>query len=324
VNGWRSLIRIPFAPGSRALTIALVLLLSALLLPQVSLPQKTYSYIVIFDITQSMDVQDYDLDGMPVSRLTFARESVRRALRELPCGSRIGWGAFAEYRTILLLAPVEVCANYNDLLASLDRIDGRMRWANASEIRKGVYWAMRASKEVGGKPDVLFLTDGQEAPPEVGPGLPLFDDLKRGEPHGWLVGVGGYTPRRIPRTDDDGRNVGYWRGDEVIQLDDVVGTGDSGGAAASSSGSTSSDAASGTAGAARHVVSHEQLSEVREPHLRALAEQVGFEYTHLTRLGSVDAAMQDSRFARRRSAPADIGWIPALAALLMLAVRFRP
>jgi hypothetical protein len=38
----------------------------------------------------------------------------------------------------------------------------------------------------------------------------------------------------------------------------------------------------------------------------------------------VDAAMQDSRFARRRPAPADIGWIPALAALLMLAVRFRP
>ena len=103
-------------------------------------------------------------------------------MRELPCGSRVGWGAFAEYRTILLLAPVEVCANYNDLLASLDRIDGQMRWANASEIRKGVYWAMRASKEVGGKPDILFLTDGQEAPPEVGAGLPLFDDLKRGEP----------------------------------------------------------------------------------------------------------------------------------------------
>ena len=324
MSAWRRLIRIPFAPGSRAITIALVLLLCALLLPQVSLPQKTYSYIVIFDVTQSMDVQDYDLDGMAVSRLTFAREAVRRALRELPCGSRVGWGAFAEYRSILLLAPVEVCANYNDLLASLDRIDGRMRWANASEIRKGVYWAMRASTEVGGKPDVLFLTDGQEAPPEVGPGLPMFDDLKRGEPHGWLVGVGGYTPRRIPRTDDDGRNVGYWRADEVIQLNDVVGdSATNGGAAAGSSGSTSSTTASGTAGAPR-AVSHEQLSEVREPHLRALAEQVGFDYTHLTSLDSVDAAMQDSRFARRRSAPADIGWIPALAALLMLAIRFRP
>ncbi len=290
----RDLLRVPVEKGARAISGALLLLLAALLMPQVSLPQKTYSYIVVFDITQSMNVEDYDLAGIPTSRLTFAREAVRRALRELPCGSRVGWGAFAEYRTILLLAPVEVCSNYSDLLASLERIDGRMRWANASEITKGVYWAMRAARDVGGKPDVLFLTDGQEAPPQSGPGLPLFDDLKRGDIRGWLVGVGGYAPRRIPRTDDDGRMIGYWHADEVVQLD-------------------------GKAGA----LSHEQLSEVREPHLRDLASAVGFEYTPLTRLESIGAAMRDSRFARRRSAPVELGWIPALAALFLLAARFR-
>ncbi len=352
---WRPprVLRLPFAAGSRMITVAFLLLLCALFLPRVSLPQRTYNYIVVFDITQSMNVEDYELDGMPVSRLNFAREAARRALRELPCGSRVGWGAFAEYRTLLLLAPVEVCSNYNDLLATLDRIDGRMRWANASEIRKGVYWAMRAAKEVG-TPDVVFLTDGQEAPPEVGPGLPMFDDLKRGEPRGWLVGVGGYTPRRIPRTDDDGRMIGYWRADEVIQLDDVAaedGTGaDAGGRAGSggvNGGGSAANTGPGNDGAAndgagtpqagtattnspgtpsgpRHIASHEQLSEVREPHLRALAEQVGFEYTHLTTLQSLDAAMRDARFARRGSAPTEIGWIPALAALLMLAWRFRP
>lgn len=375
---WRVL-RSPFEPGSRAITAALVLLLVALFLPQVNLPRKAYSYIVVFDITQSMNVEDYDLDGMPVSRLAFAKEAVRRSLRRLPCGSRIGWGAFAEYRTILLLAPVEVCANYNDLLASLDRIDGRMRWANASEIRKGVYWAMRAAKEAGGhpglthadegvrersdsgtdsgeadaagagradpgaggedgsghsgnglsgqpgggqlptgQPDVLFLTDGQEAPPEVGPGLPLFDDLKRGEVHGWLVGVGGYTPRRIPRTDDDGRRIGYWRSDEVIQPEDLVSDNNGGTGTAPNTPGTSSGPAS------RAVTSHEELSELREPHLRTLAREVGFEYTHLTSLESIAAAMQDSRFARRRPAPTDLGWIPTLAALLVLAIRFAP
>lgn len=295
-----------FEPGSRTISLALLLLLCALLVPQVSVPQRTYDHVVVFDITQSMDVEDYDLDGRPVSRLTFAREAVRRALRELPCGSRVGWGAFAEYRTILLLAPVEVCANYNDLLASLDRIDGRMRWANASEIRKGVYWAMRAAKEVGGQPDVLFLTDGQEAPPEVGPGLPMFDDLKRGEPRGWLIGVGGHVPRRIPRTDDDGNRIGFWHADEVVQLDEVQSN------------------SPGTSSGARKKASHEQLSDLREPHLRALADDVGFDYLRLTSLESLGTAMQDGRFARRRAAPADIGWLPGLAALLMLAVRFRP
>jgi mxaL protein len=314
---WHAL-RSPLEPGSRAISAALLLLLCGLLLPQVNLPRKTYSYVVVFDITQSMNVEDYDLNGLPASRLAFAKEAVRRALRQLPCGSRIGWGAFAEYRTILLLAPVEVCANYNDLLASLDRIDGRMRWANASEVRKGVYWAMRAAKDAGGQPDVLFLTDGQEAPPEVGGGLPMFDDLKRGEPHGWLVGVGGYTPRRIPRTDDDGKMIGYWRGDEVIQLSDLVSEAGSGSAGAPGTPNTP-----GTSKGAAPV-SHEELSEVREPHLHTLAREVGFDYTHLTSLESVGAAMQDSRFARRQSAPADVGWIPTLAALLMLAVRFRP
>jgi mxaL protein len=309
-------LRSAIEPGSRAITAALLLLLCALLLPTVNLPRKTYSYIVVFDITQSMNVEDYDLDGKPVSRLAFAKEAVRRALRELPCGSRVGWGAFAEYRTILLLAPVEVCANYNDLLASLERIDGRMRWANASEIRKGVYWAMRAAKEVAGRPDVLFLTDGQEAPPVVGAPLALFDDLKRGELHGWLVGVGGYTPRRIPRTDDDGRMVGYWRADEVIQLSDLLDQNASAPGAGSAPGTPSAGS--------NAITSHEELSEVREPHLRVLARDVGFDYLHLTSLEAVSIAMQDSRFARWRRAPTDLGWIPTLAALLMLAVRFRP
>ena len=84
-----------------------------------------------------MNVEDYELDGTPVSRLAYARQAAPRALRDLPCGSRIGLGAFAEYRTLLLLAPVEVCGNYNDLLVSLDYIDGRMRWRECQRGHQG-------------------------------------------------------------------------------------------------------------------------------------------------------------------------------------------
>ncbi|RPH47509.1 MAG: MxaL protein, partial [Lysobacterales bacterium] len=120
-----------FNAQSRAIWAALTLLLLALVTPGAPLPRSTYNYIVVFDVTQSMNVKDYELDGVPVSRLAYTREAVRRALKNLPCGSRIGWGAFAEYRTILLLAPVEVCGNYDDLLASLDNLDGQIRWSNA-------------------------------------------------------------------------------------------------------------------------------------------------------------------------------------------------
>jgi mxaL protein len=112
----------------KTIGLATLLLIAALLLPPFNVPRSSFDYIVVFDISQSMNVEDYALDGKPVSRLVYAREAARRALRNLPCGSRVGWAAFAEYRTLMLLAPVEVCRNYDDLLASLANIDGGMRW----------------------------------------------------------------------------------------------------------------------------------------------------------------------------------------------------
>jgi hypothetical protein len=60
-----------------SITIALVLglLLLALTMPRVELPRDSYSYIVVFDISQSMNVEDYELDGVPVSRLDYARDA---------------------------------------------------------------------------------------------------------------------------------------------------------------------------------------------------------------------------------------------------------
>ena len=86
----------------------------------------------------------------PVSRLAYAKHLLRQTLADLPCGSRIGWAVFTEYRVLLLVAPVEVCDNYHELIATLDRIDARMSWAGASEVAKGLYWGLRTLKELGG------------------------------------------------------------------------------------------------------------------------------------------------------------------------------
>jgi mxaL protein len=280
------------------LLAALLLLVVALFLPRWKLEHATYDYIVIFDITQSMDVEDYEVAGTPMSRLDFARNAVRRALRDLPCGTRIGWGAFAEYRSLLLLSPVEVCENYNDLLASLDNIDGRMRWANASEVSKGVYWSARVAMNAASKPDVIFISDGHEAPPlEPGAQVAMPEDVQPGQVRGWIVGVGSDAPLPIPKTDEDDRRVGYWAAHDVIQLVSPDG---------------------------RRVVSTEHLSSLREPHLRAVADRVGFGYTRLTTPQSLTAAMLDARFIRRAPSPTDLSWIPVSIALLLLLAYFRP
>lgn len=286
---------------SLLIAIAALLLVASALLPRLNLPRNTYDYVVVFDISQSMGVDDYDLAGDAVTRLEFAKAATRVALRDLPCGSRVGWAVFAEYRTVLLLTPIEVCENYNDLLASLANIDGRMRWGNASEITKGVYWAMRAINSMGDKPTLLFVTDGQEAPP-LDPSQPpeLFTDLKRGDASGWIMGAGGDTPRRIPKVDEEGRRIGYWRSYEVLQR------------------------FGGSPKAEPGTQPREHLSSLREGHLKQLAQDVQLDYRRLTDLQAMSEAMRDGRFARRAPQPTDVGWMAATLALLLLVIRFRP
>jgi mxaL protein len=280
--------------GAGALVAATLLLALSIAMPAVTLPLQRSETIVVFDITQSMDVEDMQLDGVPVNRLAFARESARRALRGLPCGSRVGWAAFTEYRTLLLLAPIEVCENYNDLLATLAEIDGRIRWGNASEVAKGVFWALRAARELGSQPAVVFLTDGQEAPPLNA--LPRFDDVQAGQVRGWLLGIGGSVPQPIPRTDAQGERVGYWRAGDVQQR-----------AAAD--------------GPAR---SNEHLSELREAHLRMLAGRTGLSYAALRDPAALVGLLRDPRLARPVRVPTDLYAVPAALALLLLLVHFRP
>jgi mxaL protein len=66
------------------------------------------------------------------------------------------------------------------------------------------------------------------------------------------------------------------------------------------------------------------MSALRERHLRALAKEVGFEYARLAGPASLSDAMRDPRFARPRSVPIDLYWLPVVAALMLLALRFRP
>jgi mxaL protein len=289
---WPSPARIrAWTPGVAAALLAL-----ACVMPAIDLPRDTVDAVVVFDITQSMDVEDVELDGVRTSRLAYARESARRALRALPCGSRIGWAAFTEYRTLVLLAPIEVCANYADLLATLAHVDGRIRWGNASEIAKGVFWAMRAAKELDAKPALVFITDGQESPPLGESGPRLFDDLAAGQVQGWLAGVGGTVPTPIPRSDAEGRRFGTWHAQDVVQRQAGAG----------------------------NAPSHEHLSELRETHLHALAVQAGLDYATLAEPSTLARLLRDPRLARRIAAPTDIAWLPAALALLLLAWHFRP
>lgn len=274
--------------AARRLVLVAVLLLGvAAADPVVTLRRPVYDVVVVLDITQSMNVTDYRLDGQAVSRLDYAKAGLRHALLALPCGSRVGWGVFSAYRVLLLTGQAEVCANYDDLTAVLARIDNRMAWTNASEVGKGLANALQAARALPDTPAVVFITDGNEAPPAAA-AHPLDFALESQQVAGVLVGAGGDVPHPIPMSDPDGRPLGFWSQREGGQP----------------------VAPGADEGVAR--------SRLQEAHLIALAGAAGLSYQRLEAPG--DLARILARPALARAQPTRVALAPWLAGLALAAL----
>ena len=287
--------------GGAALALAL-----GLLQPELPWKRPLFEHVVVLDITQSMNVKDMQLDGRAVSRLAFARQALRRSLLALPCGSKIGWAVFTEYRSFLLVAPVEVCANLDELRSTLDSIGGRMAWVGGSEIAKGLHSALGIAKALPGTPSLVFVTDGHEAPPLNPNFRPSFDD-KPGAVPGLIVGVGATTPSPIPKTDAAGRPLGVWGADEVQQRDLRSGTRDV--------GATAPLPVLGATPGSEH------LSSLHEAYLRLLAGELGLGFDRLDSAEALATALTAAPLARTVAVRADAR--PALAGLALLLLLAR-
>lgn len=309
--------------GLPLLVAAALLLLVAWADPKALRTQQRWHHIAFVDVTQSMNTLDMPQAGSAGSqstataalsadsRLAFTRRALQRALADLPCGSKLGLGIFTEYRSLLLLAPLEVCAHYEELFAVVERIDGRLAWASASEVSRGAASALQVASAVAGQPSVIFISDGHEAPPLRGSRLPELTLPEQPSP-GWVIGVGGDVPTPIPKFDPIGRALGVWQADEVMQTDPASLGRTIGGAQ-----QTLVDA-DGAPIEVQRGSGIEHLSSLKEPHLRALAQATGLQYQRLREPGDLSAALRAPQLARQVQAEASWRWLPALLALLLL------
>lgn len=294
------------------LLLAGMMLVVALFHPRIVLPRGVFDYLVVVDITQSMNTKDYRDANQPVSRLSMAKRALHQALLQLPCGSKLGLGIFTEYRSYLLFEPVEVCANYSELSTTLAHIDGRMAWAGGSEIAKGLYTGLRTARSLPDVPALIFITDGQEAPPVNPHHRPAFDG-KPGEVKGIIIGAGGFVPMPIPKFDPDGRPLGYWRADEVLQTDTY-----SLGRGTSVKGEKMVETEKAPLVNIGATPGREHLSALREPYLRLLAEETGLSYRRLVNVEDLSTALREPTLARKKKTPTDVGALFALFALTCL------
>ncbi|MDB5759889.1 MAG: hypothetical protein JWM30_3178 [Burkholderia sp.] len=277
------------------LVLATLLLTVAALLPPVTMERRVFSHLLVFDITQSMNVADQSLDGASLTRLAWGKRMAAQALADLPCGSRLGLSVFASRRTLMVLAPVEICANYDELEQAISQIDSRMAWTQASVIARGLYTAIEAAAELPQPPSLLFISDGHPAPPVDEENAPEFS-APPAPVRGVVMGVGSLMPQPIPRSDSSGRFIGWWEADDVVQR------------------SRSEDAPD----------SHEHLSALHERHLQVLARATGLSYARIDSAAAFRRASQDPALAQTLRVPTDVRWIPASVAVLLLIAFFLP
>ncbi|MDQ3773512.1 MAG: VWA domain-containing protein [Pseudomonadota bacterium] len=279
-----------------------------------------------------MNTVDYESNGGHVSRLELVKSALREGLRRLPCGSRIGLGLFTERESAILFQPVEVCGNYSAIDGAIARIDWRMAWAADSNIAQGLYNTIKLLK--GFNTHLVFMTDGHEAPPINSRYQPDFKELtgevegarilatmqpaseprfdeRPGVVKGLIVGVGAYTLTPIPKFNEEGEQIGFYSADDVphasrfgLPIEDP----------GNSRGYDPRNAPFGSEAA----VGNEHLSSVRESYLKGLGAQTGLVYHHLESSSALSAALQADTFAERILVAADVRWIPALVALLIL------
>ena len=299
------------------LGVAALALAATFLHPALTVQRPLFEYVIVLDITQSMNVLDYTLDGKSVSRLDYAKHALRETLQELPCGSKVGWGIFTEYRSFLLFAPVEVCENFPEITSTLEHINGRMAWTGNSEIAKGLYSGLTIAASLESKPGLVFITDGQESPPLNPHFRPTYGG-KKGEVLGLIVGTGGLDPLPIPKVDPSGQPLGFRRADEVMQTDPrSQGRGGSVSGEQMALGDTSEPVDPALAG--RRGTEH--LSSLREAYLKLLGAETGLAYHRLHTEQGLLTALTGASLARDTAAQADLRYpLAALALVTLLGV----
>lgn len=295
-----------------SLVLAAAAVAAALLVPRVETEREVSDILFVIDITGSMNTRDVVVSGANASRLELVRSTVLDAIQGVDCRSKVGLGLFTERRSFLLFEPVEICGNYAPISGALQQIDWRMAWEGDSYVAKGLYSALELANSGGW--NLMFFTDGHEAPPLANGEVPDFEG-KPGAVAGLIVGIGGTEKVPIPKFDADGRETGTWRATDVPQENRV--------------GVPPKDASSRAGWHPRNApwgasssTGEEHLTSRRDQHLEALAGKTGLRYLKLGEGTSVVAAMTKAASSRRVSVATDFSYFPAGLGLAVLAALF--
>ncbi len=296
------------------LSIALLTMLALFIKPQSVKNQPVYNFTFIVDITRSMNARDYQLKDETISRLQFVKQALNELVLKLPCQSKVGLGVFTERNSTLLFEPIEVCSSYAEIDSVIDSIDWRMAWAADSRISKGLASTITQLQDSGSH--IVFLTDGQEAPP-VNPRYKTdFSDLK-GKLKGLLVGVGGLQNVPIPKYNNQGQQQGFYKQDDVPHRSTF-------GMAPTSSVPVDGYNARNAPFGNSKATGDQHLTRLYEPYLQQLSKEVDWSYLRLETGELLNKELQRPVFAKQQQVLTDGRPYFAVFTLILLGVVYFP
>ena len=194
------------------LLISFILLVLALINPSIPVNQSLYNYILIADISQSMNTEDMKINQKTVSRLDYTKHVMSRLVEDFPCGTKVSIGMFAGVSVSATYSPIEVCENFSNINTTISKLDWRATWSGNTRIRESVFNLARLIRSFPESAQVVFFTDGEEAPK-----LHVFNtrDLEQFQGgNDWLfVGIGSDEGAPIPKYDNKNQLIGYWSND---------------------------------------------------------------------------------------------------------------
>ncbi len=188
---------------------AFILLLLALIKPEIQLKQAVHNYLLVADVSQSMNAEDVKLDNKTVSRLAYTQHLMKKVVEISPCGTYFSVGIFASDNVALLITPLEVCKNLDVISDSIEHLEWRMAWKGNSRLSFGVRAAANTFDSLNVPAQMLFFTDGDEAPRV---NVTIKQDLSGIQigKNFVFVGVGGHTKVGVPRFNSANKRVGFW------------------------------------------------------------------------------------------------------------------
>jgi mxaL protein len=198
------------------LIFASLFLLLALIKPQIQLKQEVHNYLLVADVSQSMNAEDMKVNNQPVSRLVYTQHMMKQVVKTSPCGTYVSVGIFAAENVALLVMPLEVCKNFDVINDTIDHLEWRMAWSGNSRMTFGVKAAEVTFEYLNIPAQMLFFTDGDESPKANGINKLDISNVRIGK-NVIFVGIGGVEPAPIKRFNANNKFVGYWGTDAAAE-----------------------------------------------------------------------------------------------------------